>query len=209
MLIQRMQEKASRPPLISKNSRPKSSGLKYLNKVAEMPRFGKENRVDPEYVELERQYDQGDQPPKGYFNQSALSACSSQASTRQAPREVHLSLTNLAASHNLQQVEPKPVVNPLRASESNLGLFSFVLDQSPYMGQQSERRQRSSEPRSKSPFRTEDGNLSARSKYGRVYANNAEAATYQFLKDCHEIEAASHRHFTPRLAANSGQRMYN
>jgi len=73
------EKQKARPPLVSQNNRverPKSSGLKYLKKVAELPRQGKENHiygtVDREYVDMERQYENGEQKPV-YFNQSSSS----------------------------------------------------------------------------------------------------------------------------------------
>lgn len=143
-------------------------------------------------------------------------------------RQPDLNLSNVSTSHNLQALNmyAKPFFNPnpLRSSDSNLSLFSFVLDKSPYAAPASKPLQcynyvppvdnpiSSARSNSKSPntARATQAPLSARapisSKFTRVYANHAEDRCFEFLKDC---RASYPRTFTPSHAAESGKRMYN
>lgn len=124
-------------------------------------------------------------------------------------------------------------VNPLRTKNSNLGVFSFVLDKSPYapvgsrpiqcfenlpQPQIYESRNRygtvtAMAERSTSRTRSRSPLISARSlsasKYGRAYANQAESICNDFLEECRELEYQSERHFKPKEAEKSGKRMHN
>lgn len=153
MLIKRIQDKQTpeqRPPLINKKQvRPNSSGVKYLNKVAltQAPRRDNDSEnkaplinmqrqtyhnnaiklipVDEDYMKIERCYYDNDSfiTPRDQANEHLPPST--------ARNKLDTSLDDLESSRRRNK-QPFQMVNPLRQSNSNLSLFSFILDKSPY-----------------------------------------------------------------------------
>ncbi|TNV83213.1 hypothetical protein FGO68_gene2493 [Halteria grandinella] len=221
----------------------------YQNENKPSPRLVPRVQLDEDYMKLEKDYERFEkdithrstkpdleeqqQQKRDYFNQHPIKPLHSMPETIHYPenefiKQPDLNLSNVSTSHNLQALNmyAKPFFNPnpLRSSDSNLSLFSFVLDKSPYTAPASKPLQYynyvppvdnpiiSARSNSKSPntARTNQAPLSARgpisSKFTRVYANHAEDRCFDFLKDC---RASYPRTFTPSHAAESGKRMYN